>query len=154
MKSFLESPIGKILITEEDGFITGVVTVAPDTFLLEESENQAIAKCKSELTEYFEGKRKEFTVPIKLNGTEYRKKVWDALMTVKFGQTATYKDMAVLSGNPNASRAVGGANHNNPVWIIVPCHRIVGANGSLTGYGGGLEAKAWLLEHERRFGNA
>jgi len=105
--------------------------------------------CIKELDAYFAGKLKDFSVPIKLNGTNFRMKVWAALMTIPYGKTISYKELAVLIEQPKAIRAVGGANHNNPVSIIVPCHRVIGADGSLTGYGGGIPNKEFLLNLER-----
>lgn len=101
-----------------------------------------------ELEEYFEGKRKIFTVPCVMEGTEFQKKVWTALTEIPYGETRSYKEIAVQTGNPKACRAVGMANHRNPIAIIVPCHRVVGSNGKLTGYAGGIDAKEKLLELE------
>src|SRR5512136_491211 len=109
-----------------------------------------LAECRVQLNEYFRGDRTSFSVKLDLRGTEFQKKVWAKLLQVKFGKTTTYKALAAAVGNPRSTRAVGGANHRNPVSIIVPCHRVVGADGRLTGYGGGLWRKEWLLEHERR----
>lgn len=106
--------------------------------------------CARQLEEYFAGRRKSFDCRLDLQGTDFQKKVWRALMKVPFGKTASYGKIARAVGHPGAARAVGGANHANPVAVIVPCHRIIGADGSLTGYGAGIERKAWLLEHERR----
>lgn len=102
-----------------------------------------------QLTEYFSGKRKEFDLPLEPQGTEFRKKVWAALTEIPYGETRSYKDIAERIGNPKACRAVGGANNKNPISIIIPCHRVVGADGSLVGYGGGLDKKTMLLELER-----
>lgn len=106
--------------------------------------------CARQLEEYFAGRRKSFDCRLDLQGTDFQKKVWRALLKVPFGKTASYGKIARAVGRPGAARAVGGANHANPVAVIVPCHRIIGADGSLTGYGAGIERKAWLLEHERR----
>jgi len=104
----------------------------------------------AQLDEYFRGKRTAFSVKLDLRGTAFQKQVWDQLLRVKFGRTTTYKALAEAIGRPAATRAVGGANHRNPVSIVVPCHRVVGSDGSLTGYGGGLWRKEWLLRHEGR----
>jgi methylated-DNA-[protein]-cysteine S-methyltransferase len=101
-----------------------------------------------ELEEYFQNKRTAFTVPLCLDGTDFQKRVWTALRTVPYGKTASYLDMANEIGNPKAVRAIGGANSRNPISIIVPCHRIIGKNGTLVGYEGGLWRKEWLLKHE------
>lgn len=102
----------------------------------------------SQLDLYFDGKLKQFDLPLKPVGTDFQKKVWRMLMTIPYGETRTYKEIAELAGNPQAFRAVGMANNNNPIAIIVPCHRVVGADGSLTGYAGGTDIKQWLLDHE------
>lgn len=107
-----------------------------------------LAGCLTQLDEYFRGDRTSFSVKLDLRGTDFQKKVWAKLIQVKFGKTTTYKALATAIGHPASTRAVGGANHRNPVSIIVPCHRVVGSNGRLTGYGGGLWRKDWLLRHE------
>jgi len=107
-----------------------------------------LAECLTQLEEYFQGRRRTFSIKLDLGGTAFQNKVWRALRTVRFGKMASYKDVARNVGNPAATRAVGGANHRNPVSIIIPCHRIVGSDGRLTGYGGGLWRKEWLLRHE------
>jgi len=112
------------------------------TYIIE----QAIVQLK----EYFEGNRKEFSVPLDLIGTDFQKKVWKELMNIPYGQVDTYGHIAALLGNPKAGRAVGGANNKNPVPIIVPCHRVIGSNGKLVGYAGGLDIKKRLLVLERR----
>jgi methylated-DNA-[protein]-cysteine S-methyltransferase len=109
-----------------------------------------LKECFRQLDEYFRGTRRTFSLELDLGGTPFQKRVWDELLKVPFGRTTTYRDIAAALDNPNATRAVGGANHRNPVSIIVPCHRVVGANGSLTGYGGGLWRKEWLLAHEQK----
>ena len=104
----------------------------------------------SQLSEYFAGKRNSFDIPIKMIGSEFQKKVWQELLKIPFGCTASYGEIAARISNPSASRAVGLANGSNPIGIIVPCHRVIGANGSLTGYAGGMDRKRFLLDHERR----
>jgi methylated-DNA-[protein]-cysteine S-methyltransferase len=111
--------------------------------------NPHIKKCLKELDEYFAGKRKQFTLDLVMAGTDFQLKVWSALLTIPYGKTASYLDIAKRVGNKNAMRAVGGANHNNPIAIIVPCHRVIAHDGSLGGYGGGLSNKEWLLNHEK-----
>ncbi|MGV3487203.1 MAG: methylated-DNA--[protein]-cysteine S-methyltransferase [Tuberibacillus sp.] len=103
-----------------------------------------------QLNEYFQLKRKYFDLPLTLFGTPFQVKVWEALRTIEYGETKTYKDIAEMIGQPKAVRAVGGANNKNPLSIIVPCHRVIGANGSLVGYGGGLDKKEILLGLERQ----
>jgi methylated-DNA-[protein]-cysteine S-methyltransferase len=109
-----------------------------------------LAECIKQLGEYFSGKRQAFAVKLDLEGTEFQKKCWRALLKIPYGKTVSYGEIASAVGNRKATRAVGGANHRNPVSIIIPCHRVVGADGRLTGYGGGLRRKKWLLDHERR----
>jgi methylated-DNA-[protein]-cysteine S-methyltransferase len=105
-------------------------------------------QCKGELEEYFAGKRKDFNVKLDLQGSDFELRVWDQLLKLRYGNTCSYKHIAQQLKNPEASQAVGLANGKNPVSIIVPCHRVIGKNGKLTGYGGGLWRKQWLLEHE------
>lgn len=104
----------------------------------------------AQIGEYFRGARSSFSVPLALEGTDFQMNVWKALLRVPYGETTTYLDLAAAVGNRKATRAVGGANHRNPISIIVPCHRVVGSDGRLTGYGGGLWRKEWLLAHERK----
>lgn len=104
---------------------------------------------QTQLKEYFQGKRREFTIPLSLEGTPFQEKVWHALLEIPYGETCSYLEIARAVGNPKACRAVGMANNRNPIAILVPCHRVVGADGSLTGYAGGLTRKAYLLKLER-----
>jgi methylated-DNA-[protein]-cysteine S-methyltransferase len=105
--------------------------------------------CAAQLDAYFAKTLKHFDVPIILEGTYFQRRCWAALSAIPYGETRSYKDIAEATGNIKAVRAVGGANHNNPVSIIIPCHRVIGADGGMTGYGGGLWRKEWLLDHER-----
>ena len=107
------------------------------------------AAVREQLAEYFAGERQQFDVPLKLAGTPFQQRVWQELVRIPFGTTITYAQLAQRVGKPTASRAVGHANGRNPISIIVPCHRVIGANGKLTGYAGGVEKKQWLLEWER-----
>jgi len=147
MTRTIDSPIGPIRLIEDDGAIVGLYFRDGTS---DNKPNATLDLCEKELVAYFDGMLQEFTVPVKLKGTQFRQQVWEALKTIPYGKTVSYKDIALQIGNPKAVRAVGGANHNNPVSIIVPCHRVVGANGTLTGYGGGLDAKKWLLELEAK----
>ena len=158
------SPIGKLLITAHDGQIIGInftMEGAPPPPTLPknfddngksyiDADTTVMQQCAKELEAYFAGTLKAFTVPINPMGTDFRKRVWQALQTIPYGETISYKQLAERVGNPAASRAVGGANHHNPVNIIIPCHRVIGAGGKLTGYGGGLSNKEFLLELEKR----
>lgn len=147
-KRTFTSPLGPICLTEEDGFLTDVgfcttkAEAAEDSPLLAEAEHQ--------LAEYFLGLRQNFDLPLNPKGTAFQQKVWQALLQIPYGQTASYKEIACKIGNEKAYRAVGLANHNNPIGIIIPCHRVVGTNGNLTGYAGGLEKKQKLLELEQK----
>ncbi|GAA0123481.1 MAG: methylated-DNA--[protein]-cysteine S-methyltransferase [Clostridium argentinense] len=147
--AYYQSPIGVILIQGNEGGISYI------KFLEEGKENDEklpnpMLECLNQLDEYFNGKRKEFKLKLISNGTEFQKKVWNALTSVSYGTTASYKDIAEKINNPKAVRAVGGANNKNPHSIIVPCHRIIGSNGDLVGYGGELWRKQWLLDFEKK----
>lgn len=144
---YYDTYAGKIGIAEEAGAITDIVFKTIDCPV---EETELIRETKRQLDEYFAGKRKNFDVPTRLNGTEFQKRVWLALRDIPYGKTASYKDIAAAVGCPKGYRAVGMANNRNPISIIYPCHRVVGSDGSLTGYGGGLDVKAKLLELERR----
>lgn len=111
-------------------------------------ETSLLARGREELLEYLEGRRRTFDLPLDLEGTPFQQKVWSALADIPYGQTITYGELARRVGCPKGSRAVGQANHRNPLPILLPCHRVVGAGGTLTGYGGGLELKEWLLRLE------
>ena len=115
---------------------------------LQNATNPILEKTKKQLEQYFAGQRTTFDLPINSVGTEFQQRVWKTLMEIPFGETWNYGQLALAIGNKNASRAVGAANGKNPISIIVPCHRVIGANGALTGYAGGLKAKEWLLKHE------
>ena len=136
-------------IAEEDKAIAGVFfgRKIPAGFV--KAETPLIKKAAGQIAEYLEGKRKVFSLPLVLHGTEFQKTVWRALQTIPYGETRSYKDIAILAGSPKAFRAVGLANNRNPISIIIPCHRVIGSNGDLVGYGGGLPLKKYLLELER-----
>ena len=147
--AFIQTPIGNLKIIADDNAVTEILFDAEKTS--EESTNKIIEQCKRELAEYFVGKRKEFTVPLNQKGSEFQKKVWDELQKIPYGKTVSYGYVAEKIGGKNMMRAVGGANKRNRIPIIVPCHRVIGSNGSLVGYAGGLWRKEWLLEHERKW---
>lgn len=142
------SSLGELYLIEEENFLVEInfYNAPKDTI---EKETSFLIKCRNELAEYFNKERKEFTIPIKLKGTDFQKKVWNSLLKIPFGETRSYKDIAIDIGNPKASRAVGMANNRNPLPIIVPCHRVIGSNKKLVGYGGGLDKKIFLLELEK-----
>lgn len=141
-------PFGQLEIGYQDGAVT----------LLKRTEEPARSEGRTELTdrvfqqvsEYLDGRRREFDFPYRLQGTEFQRKVWRALCAIPYGETRTYGEIAAAVGNPRASRAVGMANHCNPILIAVPCHRVIGANGKLVGYGSGLDMKEALLQLEKR----
>jgi methylated-DNA-[protein]-cysteine S-methyltransferase len=151
-KALYESPIGTIEITGTEAGVSGLdfvdireeITVRRTTGI----PPGPVADALAQLDGYFRGDREAFTVKLDLRGTPFQQMVWAKLLQVRFGDTTTYKALAAAVGRPAATRAVGGANHSNPVSIIVPCHRVVGSDGRLTGYGGGLWRKDWLLRHE------
>ena len=145
---FYDTPVGKLIIGEENGSITRVTwTQLPKNYLQEETE--LILKCKNQLDEYFAGKRKTFDLPLAPKGTDFQKKVWNALQEIPYGEIRNYKDIAVAVDNPRGCQAVGGANGKNPIAIIIPCHRVIGKNGKLVGYAGGMEQKEKLLRLEK-----
>ncbi|MBX9808848.1 methylated-DNA--[protein]-cysteine S-methyltransferase [Candidatus Gracilibacteria bacterium] len=111
--------------------------------------NHILEKTTQELQEYFNGKRKHFDIPLQMEGTQFQQKSWEALKIIPYAETRNYSEQALMTGSPKAVRAIGGANHNNPIVIIVPCHRVIGKSGKLVGYGGGMDRKIWLLEHEK-----
>lgn len=146
---FYETPVGKLCIGAEDGCITHVAwEKIPREYILEETE--LILQCKMQLDEYFSGERTAFDLPLAPKGTDFQKKVWNALREIPYGETRTYGEIAAAIGNPKAARAVGMANNRNPIGIIIPCHRVVGVNGKLVGYAGGVEKKEWLLTLEQK----
>ena len=115
----------------------------------EQESSPVLDMTMQQLDAYFNGKLQQFTVPFELQGTAFQKTVWEALCTIPYGTVVSYQDIAIAIGNPKAVRAVGMANNKNPISIIIPCHRVIGKQGSLTGYAGGLDKKQWLLSHER-----
>ena len=141
-----ESPIGLIEVEAEACGVTAVRFVEKRRERTDQP--RVLREAVSQLAEYFESGRQEFTVPLVLGGTEFQRKVWRRLTTIPFGRTASYLEIAQGLGRPGAVRAVGAANGRNPISIIVPCHRVIGSDGTLTGYGGGLWRKEWLLRHE------
>ncbi len=149
MKAYFKSPIGFLRVSGNEKWIQAVEfceQAGPEAEKVPDCLRQACLQ----LDEYFQGTRRKFELSLNLRGTPFQKKVWAALRKVPFGRTLSYGGVARAIGRPYSGRAVGGANHRNPVAIIVPCHRIIGHNGRLTGYGGGLWRKQWLLEHEKK----
>jgi methylated-DNA-[protein]-cysteine S-methyltransferase len=148
-----ESPIGVIEISGTNDAICSILFAERKIKIniMQEQTPKVLAECISQLDEYFKGERREFTFPYILEGTNFQKNVWNALTGILYANTGSYKDIAVSIGNEKAIRAVGSANGRNKLSIVIPCHRIIGSNGKLTGYAGGLWRKEWLLQHERNF---
>jgi len=143
-----DSAFGRIVIESDGKAITCIKT---DGNLLPKGKKKANAltdRAATQLEEYFSGKRDRFDVPLNPRGTDFQRLVWKALQDIPYGETRSYKQIAEAINKPNACRAVGMANNKNPIWIMIPCHRVIGSNGTLTGYGGGLEMKQRLLELE------
>jgi methylated-DNA-[protein]-cysteine S-methyltransferase len=153
LTSTIESPLGPLTLIARDGVLTNVSmheqrhpsSPPPDAVIDDAWFNDVV----EQLDAYFAGERTAFDLATDPIGTPFQLDVWSRLSAIPYGETISYGELARRVGNPNASRAVGLANGRNPLAVIVPCHRVIGANGSLTGYGGGLERKSWLLEHER-----
>lgn len=146
---YCHSPIGELTLAAEDRAITHLLFGHVSFPGAIEEETPLLKEACRQLEEYFACGRREFALPLKPPGTPFQEKVWQALLTIPYGETRTYQDIALLAGSPKAVRAVGSANHHNPISIFIPCHRVIGKNGSLTGYGGGLPAKRFLLELEK-----
>jgi methylated-DNA-[protein]-cysteine S-methyltransferase len=145
----MNSMVGPVTVASTDRGLAAVHfgNHVPEGAIVDNSANREIVK---QLSEYFEGKRTQFELPLDVAGTPFQKSVWNELQRIPYGETRSYGDIAKAVGKPAASRAVGMANHNNPVAIVIPCHRVVGQNGALTGYAGGLQLKEQLLSIERR----
>jgi methylated-DNA-[protein]-cysteine S-methyltransferase len=151
----IESPVGKLKLVASDQGLVAVLWEhdSPRRVrlceLTENEEHPILVNTERQLGEYFAGKRKAFSVALDMRGTDFQKNVWEALLAIPFGETRSYGQLARQLGNPKASRAVGAANGKNPVSIIVPCHRVIGSSGKLTGFAGGLNTKARLLQLEK-----
>lgn len=148
----IDSPIGPLLLSAEDSALTGLyfstggkARGADPSWTRDDTRFDTARK---QIDEYFEGRRKTFDLDLAPKGTAFQQSVWGALLEIPYGETRSYLDIAQRIGNPKAVRAVGGANGNNPIALVVPCHRVIGSNGALTGFGGGLDTKRHLLQHE------
>lgn len=158
-KTYYESPVGMLEIGCSEDAVQSVYFVNTwkgpkldeKTLQANPLENMHAAQCINQLRDYFEGNRKNFDFPFKQIGTEFQTKVWDALVNIPYGKTISYLELSKWIGNTKAIRAVGTTNGKNHISIVVPCHRVIGSNGSLVGYGGDLWRKKWLLEHEAKF---
>lgn len=151
---FIDSPVGQLKLVASDKGLVAILWHndkpgrVPLTGLVEDPGHPVLTRTEQQLREYFAGTRKAFDLPLDMRGTPFQKNVWEALLAIPFGQTRSYGELAKQLGSPSASRAVGAANGRNPISIVVPCHRVIGASGKLTGFAGGLETKAHLLSLE------
>lgn len=151
----MASPVGCIYISSDGNSIISVSFRTPEidalhTDLNEKAVPSCIELCANQLSEYFSGSRRTFDLPLSPAGTEFQQRVWKQLEQIPYGRTISYLDLAKQLGDPKVIRAAGTANGKNPIAIIIPCHRVIGSNGDLVGYGGGLPNKKWLLEHEQQ----
>ena len=150
---YMDSPVGKLLLEGDDGrlhFIHFDKTPVPAPDSRSIKSEKPFKEAIRQLTAYFSGDLKTFSLDLHLEGTPFQLKVWQALRDIPYGRTASYGEIARNIGNPKASRAIGGANHRNPIPIVIPCHRVIGADGRLVGFGGGLDVKMALLALEHR----
>jgi methylated-DNA-[protein]-cysteine S-methyltransferase len=152
-KLHYESPIGLIEIIGNHNAVYSILFTerSEKVNMITAETPEVLVECYTQFDEYFKGERYEFTFPLQFEGTEFQKSVWEALREIPYAETASYKDIAVSIENEKAIRAVGSANGKNKLSIVIPCHRIIGSNGKLTGYAGGLWRKEWLLQHEKSF---
>lgn len=148
------SPIGELQIVTEANFIISISFPSNSNPVNYSIENKLIIEAANQLKAYFAGRLFTFNLPIKPRGTAFQKEIWEILKSIPFGKTRSYSSIAELAGGPHYTRAVGNANANNPIAVVIPCHRVIGVHGGLVGYAGGIQKKKWLLEHERhhRFG--
>lgn len=141
-----KSPVGYLILKSDSHSITEISFSEHD--IKEKNDCAIILKCKQQLEDYFSGKNFDFNLPLAPEGTTFQNKVWAELLKISFGETITYQELAIRLGDPKLVRAVGTANGKNPIAIVIPCHRVIGAGNKLTGYAGGLDRKLWLLNHE------
>lgn len=153
-KHIIQTPIGNIGIEASDEFITAVLFMKKGELAdTNKPSHPLIKKCIAQLNEYFEGTRRVFDLPLQQEGSAFQQSVWNQLLKIDYGKTVSYLELSKRIGDVKAIRAVGTTNGKNNIVIIVPCHRVIGSDGSLTGFGGGLSKKKWLLEHEGRIAN-
>lgn len=146
----IQSPLGPLTLVEEDGALVQLSFDGYTVLESEEVDSPLLREAERQLASYFAGQLQVFSLPLCTRGTPFQEKVWCALQKIPYGETRTYGELAAMIGQPTAARAVGGANHRNPLAIIIPCHRVVAAHGGLGGYGGGLDKKQWLLALEEK----
>jgi methylated-DNA-[protein]-cysteine S-methyltransferase len=147
--TFYDSKVGLLKIVSTEKAITGVNFSGKKKIKSDKNLPPILKKCQKQLDQYFNGKRQNFSLKLQIEGTDFQKKVWEQLQHIPYGATASYKDIARAVGNEKAVRAVGSANGKNNIAIIIPCHRVIGQDGNLVGFGGGLWRKVWLLNHEK-----
>jgi methylated-DNA-[protein]-cysteine S-methyltransferase len=147
--AYYRTPVGTVRITQDDEFISGV-SIRDEEYEITPPETPLLQMAIDQLQEYFDGNRLEFTFPIKQAGSAFQQQVWDQLLTIPYGTTTSYLQQSQRMNNPLAIRAIAAANGKNNLWVVVPCHRVIGSDGSLTGYAGGIWRKRWLLDHEAR----
>jgi len=150
----IDSPVGTLTLVASDRHLVAIAwqtegEAAPFDAEPETEAHPVLDETERQLRAYFAGERRDFDLPLDFRGTDFQRRVWRALLAIPFGETRSYRDIATQLGQPSATRAVGAANGRNPIPIVAPCHRVIGANGSLTGFGGGLENKALLLDLEQ-----
>lgn len=156
VRKIMASPVGTLTLVASGDGLVAVLWENDDPnrlrlgSVIKDDDHAILIEAEAQLSDYFAGRRKVFTLPLAFQGTEFQRQIWEALLTIPFGQTRSYSEIARQIGRPGAARAVGAANGRNPISIVAPCHRVIGASGKLTGFAGGLEVKAWLLEMERK----
>jgi|SRR5690554_1010419 len=146
--AIVDSPLGKIEVNGDNSGIVSVIFLDSEEVIISETIPNELIDAATQLKEYFKGERKEFNLKLSPKGTDFQQKVWKELEKIPYGKTVSYQQIANNLGNPKVIRAAASANGKNPISIVIPCHRVIGSDGSLTGYAGGLHRKKWLLEHE------
>lgn len=147
LQANLKTPLGTAVISGDENGISSI-SVCDEEREISEVIPEALQEAYQQIQDYFNGERRDFTFKLNPSGTEFQKKVWQGLLEIPFGKTMSYQELSIKLGDLKAIRAVASANGKNPLWIVVPCHRVIGTDGSLTGYAGGLWRKKWLLDHE------
>lgn len=148
LTAYYRTPVGLAKIVEVDGYVSSITIHDDEDMVIEEPLSELLQTAIKQLDEYFAGERKVFDLPLKQSGTDFQQQVWQQLVGIDYGSTVSYAQLSNQMKNPLAIRAIASANGKNSLWIVVPCHRVIGSDGSLTGYAGGLWRKQWLLEHE------
>ncbi|GAA4085305.1 methylated-DNA--[protein]-cysteine S-methyltransferase [Mucilaginibacter panaciglaebae] len=146
---YYKTPVGTAMIVEDDGFISRI-HILDEHHEVSEPSSSLLLGAARQFDEYFAGTRRTFDLPIKQPGSDFQQQVWQELRKIEYGKTITYNEQSLRMNSPLAIRAIAAANGKNNLWVVVPCHRVIGSNGSLTGYAGGLWRKKWLLEHEAK----